>query len=108
MRFVFILLILAFLIQSASANDTGSVSGQVTDDETGLPIVHANVIIEGTTLDALTQKDGSYIITGVPTGEYTVRAMMFGYTTEKKYRITVASGSSVEVHFALEKIPSGS
>jgi hypothetical protein len=101
------LLLLTLLIPSAFANETGSIFGVVTDRETGAPITHANVVVEGTTLDALTLEDGSYFITGVPIGEYTIRAMMFGYTTQRKYRITVASGSSVEVNFALETIPPG-
>ena len=108
MRFILMLLLLALLIPSAFANETGSIFGVVTDKETERSITHANVVIEGTMLDVLTLDDGSYFIPGIPAGEYTVRAMMFGYTTQKKYRITVEIGSSVEVNFALEKIPAGS
>ena len=108
MRCILILLLLTLLIPSAFANETGSIFGVVTDRGTGLPIAHANVVVEGTTLDALTLENGSYFITGIPSGEYTVKAMMFGYTTQRKYRITVTSGSSFEVNFALETIPPGS
>jgi len=107
MRVIIVLLLLASMISSVYANGTGSIFGVVTDKETGMPIAHANVVIEGTMLDALTSEDGSYLITGVPAGEYTVRAMMFGYTTQKKYRIAVETGSSVEVNFTPEKIPTG-
>jgi hypothetical protein len=103
MRIILVLLLLASMFSSVSANETGSIFGVVTDKETGIPIAHANVVIEGTMLDALTSEDGSYLIIGIPEGEYTVRAMMFGYTTQKKYRIAVETGSSVEAYFALEK-----
>jgi hypothetical protein len=102
-RIVLVLLLLAVVIPSVSANETGSIFGIVTDRETGNPIAYANVVVEGTTLDALSRDDGSYVITGVPAGEYTVRAMMFGHATQKKYRIPVTAGSSMEVNFALEK-----
>lgn len=95
------------MISSAFANETGSVFGVVTDRETGLPIAHANVVIEGTLLDTLTLEDGSYFITGIPEGEYTVKAMMFGHTTQEKYRIAIETGSSVEVNFSLQVIPTG-
>lgn len=108
MRFISMLLLLALLIPPAFANETGSIFGVVLDEETGSPIVHANVVIEGTLLDALTIEDGSYLITGIPAGEYSVRAMMFGYTTQRKYRITVEAGSSVEANYTLEKIQAGS
>ena len=103
MRLLVLMLFLALVIPSAYAVETGTVFGVITDRETGLPITHANVVIEGTRLDALAGDDGSYVITGVPAGEYTLRAMMFGYTTQKKYRIDIGPGSSIEVNFALEE-----
>jgi hypothetical protein len=103
MRFTLMLLLLALMIPSAFANETGSLFGVVTDRESGMPIAHANVVVEGTLLNTLTLEDGSYFITGIQPGEYTVRAMMFGYTTQEKYRIQVEEGSSVEVNFALEE-----
>jgi hypothetical protein len=103
MRFICLLLFLASMIPDAHANETGSIFGVITDKETGNPIAYANVVVEGTTLDALSGDDGSYVITGIPAGEYTLRAMMFGYTTQKKYRIAVGRGSPVEVNFVLEK-----
>jgi hypothetical protein len=103
MRFICVLLFLASMIPQAHANETGSIFGVITEKENGNPIAYANVVVEGTMLDALSEGDGSYVIKGIPAGEYTVRAMMFGHATQKKYRITVTAGSSMEVNFALEK-----
>jgi hypothetical protein len=107
MRFMVLLLLLALAFQYSSANEIGSIFGIIIDRETGVPIAYANVNVEGTTLSALSEDDGSYTITGIPAGEYTVRAMMFGYVTEKRYRITVENGSSFEVNFTLEQTPPG-
>ncbi|HER43730.1 MAG TPA: carboxypeptidase-like regulatory domain-containing protein, partial [Candidatus Eisenbacteria bacterium] len=82
MRFIFIfismLLLPAVAFSYASATETGSIFGVVTEKETGDPIAYANIVVEGTALDAFSKDDGSYVITGIPAGEYTVRAMMFG------------------------------
>jgi len=103
MRYVVLLFLLTLIFQSASTSETGSICGIVTDKDTGVPIAHANVVVEGTTFDTLSRGDGSYVITGIPAGEYTIRAMMFGHETQKKYRITITAGSSTEVNFALEQ-----
>ncbi len=103
MKLLVLSLFLALMIPAARANETGSIYGVITDKETGDPIAYANVVVEGTTMDALSGNDGSYVIIGIPAGEYTVRAMMFGHATQKKYRIAVTAGSSMEVNFALEK-----
>ena len=103
MRNIVLLFLLALVFQSSSANETGSLYGIITDKATGDPIAYANVVVEGTTLDALSGDDGSYIIARIPAGEYTVKAMMFGHETQKKYRIAISPGSSTEVNFSLER-----
>ena len=39
-----------------------SISGKVTDTDTGEPLVGANVVVEGTDLGAAAQADGTYSI----------------------------------------------
>ncbi len=61
------------------AGTTGKISGYVTDEETGEPIVGANVIIEGTYLGASADLDGYYSISNIPPGEYRVIFSAVGY-----------------------------
>ncbi|HCY77989.1 MAG TPA: TonB-dependent receptor [Ignavibacteriales bacterium] len=61
------------------AGTTGKISGYVTDQETGEPIVGANVIIEGTYLGASADLDGYYSIGNIPPGEYRVIFSAVGY-----------------------------
>ena len=63
-------------------NDEGSVSGTVLGDN--VPLVGANVFLEGTTLGATSDSLGNYLITGIPVGKYIVRADFLGYTTQKQ------------------------
>ena len=55
----------------ASAADTGSVSGTVRTDA-GIPIPNAYVSLREIGRSALTGADGTYAVTGVPLGTYTV------------------------------------
>jgi len=72
--------------QSKSGNTTsgnkGSLSGKVTDDDTGEPIQGVSVAIEGNT--STTDSNGNYGFTGIPAGTYTVTFSKTGYTTVTK------------------------
>jgi iron complex outermembrane receptor protein len=51
---------------------TGSVGGRVTD-ESGAPVVGADVILEQTTIGTRTRADGDYLLPSVPAGNRSVR-----------------------------------
>jgi outer membrane receptor protein involved in Fe transport len=76
-----ILILFTMLVFSVSvfAGTTGKISGNVTDKETGEPIVGANIIIEGTYLGASADLDGYYSIVNIPAGEYRVIFSAVGY-----------------------------
>src|SRR5215471_7918539 len=57
----------------------GTITGRVTDKETGAPILGASVTVVGTTLGNNTDEDGRYRITGVPVGLASVTARRIGY-----------------------------
>jgi TonB-linked SusC/RagA family outer membrane protein len=78
---------------------TGSIRGKVLD-ETNAPLPGASVTIDGTTLGATTDANGSFNIVGVKTGNVTVTAKFLGYIALKK--TVVVSGSLVEVTFSLK------
>ncbi len=63
-------LVMALLIPGMVFAQQGKVRGLVTDGETGDALPGANVVIEGTSLGASSDLDGSYIILGVPPGVY--------------------------------------
>jgi len=62
---------------------SGSVSGKVTGADRGGPLAGAIVSLDvrGVRVSEVrTRSDGSYRISGVPTGSYTVRVRSFGYS----------------------------
>ena len=61
------------------AGTTGKITGQISDNSTGEPLIGANIILEGTAIGAATDADGNYTILRIPPGTYIVRAQMIGY-----------------------------
>ena len=63
----------------ASPAAGATLSGTVTDAETGLPVVGAGVVIPALGIGAISQRDGRYEIAGVPPGTHAVRTGAFRY-----------------------------
>lgn len=61
------------------AGTTGIVAGTVTDADTGAKLAGVNVVIEGTSLTTVTDKDGYFAITNVAPGFYRITASLVGY-----------------------------
>jgi len=75
------------------AAQTGAITGTVTNSQTGEPLPAAQVSVEGTGLGTLTQPNGKFLILKVPTGSYTVSAVLIGYA-DASVQVTVADGQS--------------
>ena len=75
-------LTMLFPLYLIAQNDEGSVSGKIFGDN--MPLVGANVFLEGTTMGATSDSLGNYLINGIPVGKYVVRADFLGYTTQKQ------------------------
>ena len=70
--FLYLQIVFIALLSSVAvfAGTTGKISGYITDQETGEPIVGANIIIEGTYLGASCDLDLSLIHISEPTRPY--------------------------------------
>jgi TonB-linked SusC/RagA family outer membrane protein len=87
------LLLCAFLMMSVMAfAQTGSIKGKVVD-ESNQPLPGASVSIDGTTHGSVTDANGSYTISGLTPGNYTLTAKFVGYIAIKK-SITVSNSVS--------------
>jgi TonB-dependent receptor len=78
----FILLIILIFSTTAYAQSSGKIIGTVVDAEFGDGLIGANVFIDGTTLGAATDLDGSYAINNVPVGTYSVVFSSIGYSKQ--------------------------
>ncbi len=65
--------------QTAYAQSYGKIQGQITDSQTGEPLIGANVVVEETSKGAATDEQGRYFILQVEPGSYTLVASYIGY-----------------------------
>lgn len=92
--------LLAGFVAGALQAQQGTIAGQVTDKSNQQPVVGAQVLVAGTTLQARTGRDGRYTVSKVPSGQYTVQARLIGYATGTS-SVTVAPGQTASADFAL-------
>ncbi|MGE0353408.1 MAG: SusC/RagA family TonB-linked outer membrane protein [Gemmatimonadales bacterium] len=77
---------------------TGTIRGRVADVATQRPLQGATVTIGNR--NALTQKDGRYLITGVPAGTDSIRVRMIGYAPLAR-AVTLAAGETLDLDLLL-------
>lgn len=87
----------------------GSISGRVTDEETGLPLPMAHVLAYDSTFcagDAWTDTAGLYLIQNLMAGQYIVRVHKAGYEDEiYPESVTVEEGQNTpDIDFALTPV----
>lgn len=96
---------LVLLTASASAQDTApsalaTITGVVTNAETGEPVMGAGVALPELGLGAVSQRDGSFAIEDVPSGTHAVRAAAYQYHFVTVDAEVDADGAALD--FALE------
>jgi TonB-linked SusC/RagA family outer membrane protein len=78
---------------------TARITGRVTGDA-GVPLVGAQIALQGTSYGAVAGDDGRYTISGVPAGTYTLRVQRIGYAPTTR-AITLADGQAQTVDVQL-------
>lgn len=93
------------LLPALAAAQAGTVTGSVISTESGEPLAAAQVSIEGTSLGALTQSNGRFLIVGVPAGTYRVNAVLLGFgSTSAEVTVTAGQTTSVQLRLTPEAI----
>jgi outer membrane receptor protein involved in Fe transport len=85
----------------ALAQNTGRLSGVVTDASTGESLPGANVVLQGTQLGTATDVDGNYFIIGVPVGTYDITASFVGFQPQTIEDVEMNAGLTRELNFDL-------
>jgi len=80
----------------------GAVTGTVTRASNGQPLDGAQVLVVGTNLGTIAGADGSFRISGVPTGDQDVRVQLVGYSSQTM-TVRVQSGQAATVDFQLSQ-----
>ncbi|OZC02095.1 carboxypeptidase-like regulatory domain-containing protein [Rubricoccus marinus] len=97
---LFGILLACLAANPAHAQQTGLISGQILDAESGDPVIGATVRIAALNRGAAADVDGNYSF-AVPAGAYDLVASSVGYVTIER-RVTVAAGQTVTLNLALQ------
>ena len=90
------------IIISNSLLFSQSVNGFVREASSGEPISYANVFLSNTVLGAATSRDGYFVISDIPSGEYIINVTMIGYSVFKK-DIVVNDSTSIRLDIKLKE-----
>ncbi len=89
------------VVEAAPIVQTGSVTGRITDEDSGEPLPGATVVIDGTTMGASADLEGQYTIAGLKPGTYNLRASFVGYQSQLVEGVVVAEDQTATVDFTL-------
>jgi iron complex outermembrane receptor protein len=78
----------------------GTITGRVIDATSQQPLSGVSIQVAGTSRNALSAADGTFLLTGVPVGIQQLRASRIGYALQQR-QVTVTAGATVSVEFAL-------
>ncbi|MDF1543571.1 MAG: von Willebrand factor type A domain-containing protein [bacterium] len=101
--YLFLFIVLLGLTLALRAGSTGQIKGTITDKTTGDPIVSASVAVVGTTMGALTDFDGKFLIRTLPPGSYTLKVSHLEYNVVEIDSITITADQALELKLLLEK-----
>ncbi len=87
--------------QSGFAGISGTLSGRILDKETGNTLPGAAIIVEGTTLGAMADKTGFFMIHNLPAGNYDISVSMIGYAKLKIKNVLINVDRTTEKDFLL-------
>lgn len=98
---VFILLILP--LQAGPAYAQGAtLTGRVTDQTDGQPLVAVNVVLKGTLRGTVTDSKGEFTLTNIPAGTYSVVFSLVGYQRETRTGVRFEAGHVLRLDVALQ------
>jgi hypothetical protein len=101
----FILPLSLILIISAQsfAQTTGKISGKIIDQKTSEALIGASAMIQGTSTGAAADVEGSYVISGLKPGKYTLEVRYMGYQTKSIADIEIKAGAVTTMDVALNE-----
>jgi len=90
---------MSFLFSGLAYAQTGSISGTVTDAETGEPMLGTNILVKGANAGASTNENGYYKLELAP-DTYTLQVYFIGYETLTR-QISIVAGEDKTLDFSL-------
>ena len=99
-------IVILFLLNNILAGTSGKIAGTVKDKDSGEELIGANILIEGTSLGASTDKDGYFVILNVPPGIYTLSVYYLGYAPlqTENVKVSVDRTTTLQLKLSSEAI----
>ena len=95
-------LVSLLLVTSTYAGTTGKIAGTVVDAQTGEPLAGVNVFLDGTSLGAATDIDGTYFIINIMPGKYLLKVLYVGYSEYAIADVLVRTDLTTRVDVSLQ------
>jgi TonB-linked SusC/RagA family outer membrane protein len=81
---------------------TGTLTGRITDSQTGAPIQGARVLVVGTNIAVSSNDEGRFTLRNLSLGQVTIRAIAIGYESAVGV-VTVAAAGTPELTFEVSR-----
>lgn len=92
--------IFSFFLVQTTFSQTGTISGKVTDAQSGEALPFCNVFINNSTISTTTDLDGAYTLSEVPVGDFDMGFSFMGYEAVQK-SASVKPGAQLTVNVSL-------
>ncbi len=102
-KYILFVLVLILLGRNTFAQSTKKIFGYVYDSSGNVPLVGANVIIEGSGIGTSTNENGYFHFDNLLNGTYSVTVSFIGYKSKTEADIIVNGDQPKEVYFYLTK-----
>ena len=81
------------------AQNSGTISGKITDEKSGVGMPGGNIMIKGTYYGTASDVDGNYRITNINPGSYDIEISMIGYKVILKTGVEIVSWDKIKLSF---------
>ncbi|MEX2190339.1 MAG: TonB-dependent receptor [Bacteroidota bacterium] len=105
MKSIALIAVLAISFALAFSQESGTIRGIVRDADSHEPLESANVVVRGTFLGAATDRNGTFRISGLSRGRYTVVVSMVGYRPFPLEGIEPGVSDAKPIEVFLQSVP---
>jgi hypothetical protein len=98
-----LLIFIAFIACSIVSAQNGSISGVVIDKNAQTPLVGATVVLENTSLGAISDVDGKFYIERIQPGTYNVNISLLNFLPVQLFNVVVTNGNTNTFSIELER-----
>jgi iron complex outermembrane receptor protein len=99
--FLSLSILLLFLFSGLIAQTTGTITGKVVDEKTGDALPFVNVQLKGTLLGASSNEKGTFTISGIPVGTYTLTATLIGHSGKDISGVNIKAGETLTQNISM-------